>query len=135
MYPHRPDLLSFAFGAAFLVFGIIFLANPGGVADLDAALVLGLLAVPAGVGIAGSLVTGDVHLRAARRMVAKRPAMPLPAPPVAPKPEIPDEAILGPSIDPDELDRAFRETFGVDDPSVASSPDPHDDAGQRGTSS
>ncbi|WP_370324803.1 hypothetical protein [Euzebya sp.] len=121
MYPHRPDILSFAFGVAFLVFGIVFLANPGGIDGLDAALVLGLLALAGGVGIAGSLAMGDVHGRAAQRAAhrqavrAPQPALTLPPPPPEPKPEVPDELFFGPAIDPDELDRAYRETFGDDD--------------------
>lgn len=119
MYAHRPDLLSLALGVAFLVLGIIFLANPQGVDGLDIPLVLGMLGIAAGVGIAGSLATGDVHRRAARRLAEQHDRWVSAAPPTPPTDGqafgVSDEDLFGPPIDPEALDRAYRETFGDDD--------------------
>lgn len=123
MYLHRPDILSLAFGLLFLTVGLGVLL---GLAEPDGGLLLGLLAVTAGVGVAGSLLTGDVHRRAAeriaRRGAARAPAAPSPLaqptdPTIAQEPlPLLDDPLFGPPIDPEELDRAYRETFGDDDP-------------------
>lgn len=121
MYAHRPDILSFAFGLLFTAVGLAALL---GLLMPDAGVVISLLAMTAGVGVAGSLLSGDVHRRAAERL-ARRQATRSPAPaPVAdptiaqePLPLL-DDPMFGPPIDPEELDRAYRETFGEQGPDL-----------------
>lgn len=122
MYLHRPDSLSLAFGILFTVVGLTFLI--GGQAVMPIGLLVGLLGLAAGVGILGSLLFGDVHRWAARRLDARvsAPAGPRPAPPATPLASATFEAaeandpLFGHPIHPDDLDQAFRETFGDDVP-------------------
>lgn len=129
MYPHRPDLLSLLFGVAFLIVGLLAVANPSGLPGLDLLVAVAGLAVLGGVGLVASLATGDVHRRAARQRAARaaqpsgawagssRPLPPPPAlDPVDPVAELMADPLFGPPIDPEELDRRYRETFGGDDP-------------------
>lgn len=119
MYAHRPDILSFAFGLLFTALGLATLL---GLLLPDAGLVVSLLAMTAGVGVAGSLMSGDVHRRAAERL-ARRQAARTPAPPADPtiaQEPLPllDDPVFGPPIDAEELDRAYRETFGETGPDL-----------------
>jgi hypothetical protein len=134
MYLHRPDLLSLAFGIAFLVLGLLAVVDPVGLVGIDPAVVVALLAVALGIGIAGSVLTGDVHARAAQRLhdraaaraaraPAAHPVSSLPAPPPrSPLEELQDDPLFGPPIDPDELERVYRETFGDEDPAALDRP-------------
>ena len=127
MYVHRPDVLSLAFGILFTVLGLVFLLAPiDSAGALDVGLLLGLVAVTAGVGIGGALMFGDVHARAAERLARKRAAdqPPTPSDPTIALEPIPilEDPLFGPPVDPDELDRAYRETFGDDDPGAPPAP-------------
>ena len=121
MYVHRPDLTSLAFGVLFTIIGLLFLLSPAdGGRVLDAGLLVGLVGITAGVAFAGRLLFGDVHSRAAERL-ARRAAASRTAPPsdptiaLEPLPLL-DDPLFGAPVDPDELDRAYRETFGDDGP-------------------
>lgn len=114
MYPHRPDLLSLSFGLLYLFAGLAVLVFGATGLFADWRVVVAAVALASGAGVIGSLATGDVHRRAAER----RAAAAIPPPPAADPFEVSpilDDPLFGPPIDPDALDRAYRETFGEDD--------------------
>jgi hypothetical protein len=123
MYLHRPDLLSLTFGILFVTVGVLALLGWDLLAD--AGLVLALLALAGGAGLIGSLATGDVHRQAAERRHRRMhtPTCPPAATATPDAPVLDDDVIdelFAPPIDPDELDRVYRETFGDEDPGQTS---------------
>ena len=114
MYSHRPDLLSLSFGLLYLFAGLAVLVFGAAGLFADWRVVVAAVALAAGTGVIGTLVTGDVHRRAAERLAAQAAPPPPAADPFEVHPIL-DDPLFGPPIDPDALDRAYRETFGDDD--------------------
>lgn len=115
MYPHRPDLLSLSFGLLYLFAGLAVLLLGATELFADWRIVVAAVAMASGAGVIGSLLTGDVHRHAAERRAATTAIRPPAAPdPFAVSPIL-DDPLFAPPIDPDALDRAYRETFGEDD--------------------
>lgn len=114
MYPHRPDLLSLSFGLLYLLAGLAVLLLGAAELFTDWRIVVAALALTSGAGVIGSLLTGDVH----REVVERRAPTAGPPPPTPDQLEVSpvlDDPLFAPPIDPDALDRAYRETFGEDD--------------------
>jgi hypothetical protein len=112
VHRHRPDLVSLLFGLLFLGIGLASLGGPDGVAGLDAGLVLAALAVVGGLALAAGL------LRPRRPVAADASPRALPPAPLLAE-VLRDDPLLAPPIDPEELDRRYRATFGEDDPDGA----------------
>ncbi len=119
MYRHRPDATSFGFGLAFVIIALSTLLDPG--RDIAvSSVVAGSLAMAVGISLIGRLLLGDVHRAAAERLAAGHgPLQSLPN--LTTTPLVDDvplhlDPLFGSPIDPDTLDREFRDRFGDGEP-------------------
>jgi hypothetical protein len=114
---HRPDIPSLAFGLLFIGVAAVALVRPAAATGIGLPGWIALLAITAGLSAVGSLLVGDSRRPIGRRSVG---AHAVDTGPTLAEAEDHLAALLAdplfaPPIDPDDLDRQYRETFGEDD--------------------